>query len=143
MCEQGKVIKIEGSVAEIQSLVTGACINCKNSSCAKKGGTFKAVNSLGLPLTVGSLVRVSAPAGRQLVQAASAIVLPFAAAFAGYAAGMYAGGPGASEVPGVAGAFAGFTAAALCVFFYRSRKRSRVLPEITELAVPGTGKNVP
>ena len=80
-----KVIAIkENNAVEVVPLITDACIGCRNSECTKQGHPFIVHNTQKLPVYPGAIVKISASAVRQALQALLSLCLPLAAAIAGY-----------------------------------------------------------
>ena len=84
MREKAKVVRIDRDRVSVIPLDIDACIGCSNAECKKNGNVFTAVNSRGFDLSVGSEIRVGAPAKSQLKQGLLAIGLPVLLAAAAY-----------------------------------------------------------
>ena len=84
MRDMAKVIAIDGSTVQVVPLITDACIGCKNSTCTKQGHPFVVRNTQKLPVYPGAIVKISASAVKQGIQAFFSLCLPLAAAIAGY-----------------------------------------------------------
>ena len=67
-------------------LLTDTCINCAESSCARRGSPFPVDNPRELPVKSGSVVSVAAKKRASAAQAVFSLLFPIAAAAAGYAA---------------------------------------------------------
>ncbi len=131
MQEKAKVVRIERDRVTVIPLDIDACIGCGNAECKKNGNTFTAVNLMGFDLSVGSEIRVGAPAKNQLKQGLLAIGLPVLLAIVAYLLTPRAV-PGSGE-----GLRAGLALAALllgAILGYRLSLRIGVdLPEVTEV----------
>lgn len=84
MQEKATVVRIDRDRVSVIPLDIEACIGCGNSECKKNGNVFTAVNSRDFDLSVGSEIRVGAPAKSQLKQGLLAIGLPVLLAVAAY-----------------------------------------------------------
>jgi hypothetical protein len=131
MQEKARIAKIDGDVVSVVPLDIEACIGCSNAECKKNGSLFQAVNRKKYALSVGDEVRISAPAGKQLVQALVSVGLPVLLAVAVYAVfGVVA--PGAGEGVRIAASLAALVAGMALVYATR-RRGSKDLPEVVEL----------
>lgn len=85
MQEMGRIIAINGSVADVVPVDIEMCIGCSNSECKNNGSVFQVDRGDHSDLGVGALVRVRARSVNQLGQGLFAIGLPIAGMAAGYA----------------------------------------------------------
>jgi hypothetical protein len=131
MQEKARIVKIDGDVVSVVPLDIEACIGCANSECQKNGSVFQAVNRKKHALSVGDEVRISAPAGKQLLQAVVSVGIPVLFAAAAYA-GVGAVAPGSGDGFRIAASLAALVAGMALVYFTR-RKGSKDLPEVGEL----------
>ena len=131
MQEKARIAKIDGDVVSVVPLDIEACIGCANSECKKNGNVFQAVNRKKFELSVGDEVRISAPAGKQLVQALVSVGIPVLLAVAIYAL-FGAIAPGAGEGVRIAASLAALVAGMAIVYFTR-RNGSKELPEVVEM----------
>lgn len=84
MRDKALVVKVSGNSVLVKPLLTGACINCKKSSCAQQGTPFLVTNPKGFPLSAGSVVTLTASKAAQSLQAVFALLFPIASAISGY-----------------------------------------------------------
>lgn len=76
MQEKAKVIEIRADSVAVIPLEIDACVGCSNAECKDNGHEFLVTNPLGLPIKVGSEVRIGAGLKKQLVQAFMSIGIP-------------------------------------------------------------------
>ena len=84
MTDNALIVSIEKSQILVKPLVTGACINCEKSGCAKQGKPFSVSNSQGFPISVGSVVKLKASKKLQIVQGFVALFSPILVAVGMY-----------------------------------------------------------
>lgn len=84
MHDKALVVSVTGKDVLVKPLLTGACINCTKSSCARQGTPFSAANPQSFALKAGSIVTLTANKAAQSLQALFALLVPIAAAIAGY-----------------------------------------------------------
>lgn len=84
MRDKALVVSITDKGVLVKPLLTGACINCKKSSCAQQGTPFLVANPEKLPLSAGAVVSLAASKAAQSFQALFALLLPVGAAIAGF-----------------------------------------------------------
>lgn len=84
MRDKAVVVSVTEKGALVTPLLTGACINCKKSSCARQGTPFLVSNPKKLPLASGTAVTLTASKTAQAFQALFALLLPIFAAVGGY-----------------------------------------------------------
>jgi hypothetical protein len=70
----------------VMPLLTDTCINCAESSCAKRGTTFPVDNPQKFPVACGDVVSIAAKKRATAVQGFFSLLFPIAMAAAGYAA---------------------------------------------------------
>ncbi|MBO7135364.1 MAG: SoxR reducing system RseC family protein [Spirochaetaceae bacterium] len=146
-----KVIAIkDNNAVEVVPLITDACIGCKNSTCTKQGHPFTVQNPQKLPVYQGAIVKISASAVRQAVQAFFSLCLPLAAAIAGYilAPKICASIDGAktvTEATRIAGVFIAFCATSCLVLiftrFIKTERHASITEIITNDFDSNTGTN--
>lgn len=85
MYDCAKVLSVhrDGSVS-VLPLIKNACINCTQSSCAKRGSPFTVSNPQDFSLQPGMKVLIRAHKGKQAVQALVALCIPMACAVIGW-----------------------------------------------------------
>lgn len=130
MQEKARVVAISGPVVSVVPLEIEACINCNNSECKKNGNVFKAVNSRGLSLSIGSQVRIKASARNLALQGALSLGVPVALAAGAYA--LVSATTSAGEGLRVGAALAALALGAL-VSFVAAKPGLRGLPEVVEV----------
>jgi hypothetical protein len=86
MRDNALVTAITPDAILVVPLLTDTCINCAESSCARRGQPFPVDNPLGLPIQSGSIVSVAAKKHASAMQALFSLLFPIAVAAAGYAA---------------------------------------------------------
>lgn len=86
MRDKAIVVSVSEKNILVKPLLTGACINCKKSSCAKQGTPFAVSNPQHFPVKAGSIVTLTAGKAAQSFQALFALLLPIASSIAGYLA---------------------------------------------------------
>lgn len=84
MRDKALVVSVTGNKVLVKPLLTGACINCKKSSCAQQGTPFRVANPEHFTLAAGSVVTLTASKAAQAFQALFALLFPIASAIAGY-----------------------------------------------------------
>ncbi len=84
MRDKALVVTVTDKDVLVKPLLTGACINCKKSSCAQQGTPFSVSNPQKFALKQGSVVTLTANRAAQSLQAVFALFVPVAAAIAGY-----------------------------------------------------------
>ncbi len=130
------VTKIEGQTVEVVSLISNACINCEDSSCARQGKSFLALNKRNLPIKENSIVRIEVSRVSRGIQGISALVFPLLAAIGGYIfspiiAQKY-GLPFSENFTALCIA-SSFSIAAFIVFLFSRSNIHISLPEITQV----------
>ncbi|MCR4790726.1 MAG: SoxR reducing system RseC family protein [Treponemataceae bacterium] len=70
------IVSIKGSEILVVPMLTGACINCERSSCAKKGKPFSVSNPDSLDVHVGSIVKIRANNTIKIIQGFAALFIP-------------------------------------------------------------------
>ncbi|MCR5699389.1 MAG: SoxR reducing system RseC family protein [Treponemataceae bacterium] len=75
MEDKAVVVAMDNEIL-VSPLLTGACINCERSSCAKKGRPFSVSNPQNFPISVGSIVHIRASKKSQIAQGFIALFLP-------------------------------------------------------------------
>ena len=139
-----KVIAIkENNAVEVVPLITDACIGCKNSTCTKQGHPFIVHNPENLPVYPGAIVKITASALRQALQALLSLCLPLAAAIAGYLLTpqlfAHAGSAKtATEAARIAGVFIAFFATSILVLIFNRFIKTERHATITEIITYGT-----
>lgn len=84
MRDRACVVKCEQNTVWVIPLLSDTCINCNQSSCAKRGSPFLAANPENLKLKIGDIVKIGVSKKAQFVQALIALFLPILAAICGY-----------------------------------------------------------
>lgn len=84
MHDKALVVSVTPEGVLVKPLLTGACINCKKSACARQGTPFLVSNPLKLTVETGSVVTLDASKAAQSFQALFALLLPIGAAIAGF-----------------------------------------------------------
>ena len=134
-----KVIAIkENNAVEVVPLITDACIGCRNSECTKQGHPFVVHNTQKLPVYPGAIVKISASAVRQALQALISLCLPLAAAIAGYIltpkiCASIEGAKTATEATRIAGVFISFFATSILVLIFNRFIKTERHATISEL----------
>lgn len=80
MNDNALVVSVENSQILVVPLITGACISCEKSGCAKRGKPFPVSNPKGYSISKGSVVRIQASKSLQIAQGFIALFLPIAIA---------------------------------------------------------------
>lgn len=83
------IVAINNTKILVQPLLTGACVNCEKSSCAKRGKTFQVENPKNFPISVGSVVKIKTNRSVQIFQGFAALIFPILSAVACYFLGSY------------------------------------------------------
>ncbi len=131
MQEEARVVSLNGTIAEVVPLNVEVCIGCSDKSCQQNGSVFRVVNLLNLDIRPGSLVRISARKGTQVVQALVSAGLPLGAMVAGYLLAPMAW-PGAGDGLRVGVGLLSMTAAFVLIYFWSKAFRPE-LPFISGL----------
>lgn len=84
MRDKACVINFEHDIVWVTPLLGDTCINCNKPSCARKGTPFRAANPNRLALRCGDIVKIGVSRRAQLTQAMVALLIPIAAAVAGF-----------------------------------------------------------
>jgi len=66
-------------------LLRDTCINCNESSCAKRGSAFPVDNPYKLPVSCGDIVSITAKKSATAMQGFFSLLFPIACAVAGFA----------------------------------------------------------
>lgn len=120
----------------VEPLITDSCIGCSNSSCAKRGKAFIVSNPQNIPVQNGDIVRITASARNQAIQAVAALFFPLCAAVGGYQiAGIIAAHIGIAVHDGIqaAGVLIGLFSASAIVYWLNRTKLNFSKPEIAEI----------
>ena len=75
MEDKAVVVAMDNEIL-VSPLLTGACINCERSSCAKKGRPFPVSNPQNFFFFFGSIVNIRASKKSQIAQGFVALFLP-------------------------------------------------------------------
>jgi len=122
MQEMGRIIAVNGSVADVVPVDIDMCIGCSNSDCKDNGSVFQVDRAGHFDLGVGALVRVRAGTVSQLAQGLFAIGLPIMGMIAGYAF-LYVGWPETGEGVRVLAGLAFFAVATVAVIMRRITRK--------------------
>jgi hypothetical protein len=117
-------------------LLTDTCINCAESSCARRGSPFPVDNPRGLPVKSGSVVSVAAKKRASAAQALFSLLFPIASAAAGYAASPVVSaalGSAPSEAFKAVCVLAGLALAAAVVLAVQHASTKQTRAEISEV----------
>ena len=136
MTDNALIVSVEKSQIQVVPLITGACINCANSSCAKRGKPFPVSNPKGLPISVGSIVRIQASKKMQIVQGFVALLLPIAFAVALYFLGGFLSqkfGWQKTELFQALGVLVGIFVPSVIIYFLNAKNRKIKKCEIYEV----------
>lgn len=136
MREKASIVSISEKKILVVPIITDACIGCENGSCSKRGEPFTVTNPLGLPVTIGCVVRVTAKLKHQALQAVLSLGFPILSAIAGYfIAGIIAGILGFSPTEGVkaAGVLSGLVIAGTIVIVFGKVSPVEGQSEIAEI----------
>ena len=136
MTDNALIVSVEKSQILVVPLITGACINCNHSSCAKRGKPFSVSNPKGFPISVGSVVRIQANKKLQIVQGFVALFLPIAFAVALYFLGsLFAQKIGwkNTELAQALGVLVGIFVPSIIIYFLNAKNRKIKKCEICEI----------
>lgn len=84
MRDKALIVSLTEKGILVKPLLTGACINCKKSSCAQQGIPFQVTNPRSFHLKPGDVVTLTAAKAVQSLQAVFALLIPIAASITGY-----------------------------------------------------------
>jgi len=136
MREKAIIIEISGKKITVVPLISDACIGCEHGSCSQRGEPFTVTNPLGLPVSIGCVVRISAKLKHQAVQAAVSLGFPVISAVAGFfIAGLIASFLGFTPTEGIkaAGVLSGLGIAGIMVIIIGRLSPSQGQSEIAEI----------
>ncbi|AEE16163.1 SoxR reducing system RseC family protein [Treponema brennaborense] len=84
MREKACVLNFEKNTVWVTPLISDTCINCNRQSCAKRGTPFQATNPRKLELSCGDIVQIGSSPKAAALQGIFSLLVPVAAATAGY-----------------------------------------------------------
>jgi len=136
MREKASIVAISGKKITVIPLISDACIGCEHGSCSQRGEPFTVTNPLGLPVTIGCVVRITAKLKHQAIQAAVSLGFPVLSAVAGFfTAGLIAQFFGFTPTEGIkaAGVLCGLGAAGIMVILIGRLSPAKGQSEIAEI----------
>ena len=136
MTDNALIVSVEKTQILVTPLITGACINCNNSSCAKRGKPFPVSNPRGFPISVGSVVRIQASKKMQIIQGFVALLLPIAFAVGFYFLGGFLAqkfGWQKAELAQALGVLIGIFVPGIIIYFFTAKNRKIKKCEICEV----------
>ena len=136
MREKASIIAISEKLITVVPLISDACVGCEHGSCSQRGEPFTVTNPLGLPVSIGCVVRITAKLRHQAAQALFALGFPILAAIAGFfLAGFIAQFLGASPTEGMkaAGVLTGLGLAGILVIAFGRLSPAKGQSEIAEI----------
>lgn len=136
MREKASIIAISEKKITVVPLISDSCISCEHGSCSQRGEPFTVTNPLGLPVSIGCVVRITAKLRHQAAQAVFALGFPILAAIAGFfIAGFIAQRMGATPTEGMkaGGVLTGLALAGILVILLGKTNPSKGQSEIAEI----------
>lgn len=136
MREKASIIAISEKKITVVPLISDACIGCEHGTCSQRGEPFTVTNPLGLPVSIGCVVRVTAKLKHQAIQAALSLGFPVLSAVAGFfLAGLTAQLLGFAPTEGIkaAGVLSGLGIAGIMVIIFEKISPSKGQSEIAEI----------
>lgn len=138
MREKASIIEISGKKITVVPIISDACIGCDNGSCSQRGEPFTVTNPLGLPVTIGCVVRITAKLKHQALQASVSLGFPVLSAVLGFfAAEFIASLLGFMPTEGMkaAGVLSGLVIAGIIVILFGKITPIKGQSEIAEIIV--------